>query len=611
MIAMDNLNALYGSRGRTAEVDGSYQIYDGKVVLRITHKTCQTSAELLASDLFLRVLNNFTTDLHRKKSRLMHIFAQQPPSEADYALLVQTFQFLVKLPADLVPRVLEGCDPFLKDRTLLYEYVEQLYNYWRALHRVIICDSSGDRLDHRPYRTFNETVETLMHVVRSTYRDIQENISGNHPRVYRQVSAGAEVAAIALPAGFHFPAVVYSQLNNISVIRQILIYPPMIFNTPMNKRKGSFERVAANPLDGMLLNPAEWLCYPAKVGPLVIMIYFSMRFFELGFSLCNLFELADNEDLQRQPDAIYLFGSPELPASLQRHSDTVFYDDEANHLLVGVVPCRDEFGYFGYLKKMVLTLHNIQMMKQGRLPYHGAMFHIALRDQGHANVLVIGDTGAGKSETLEALRLIARDDVEDLTIIADDMGSLEVDPHGRLLGYGTETGAFVRLDDLASGYAFGQMDRTIIMNADQVNARVVVPVTTFAEVVRGYPVDYILYANNYDEVDDEHPVIERFATSEDALEVFRAGAVMSKGTTTSSGLVHSYFANIFGAPQYRQLHDPLAVKYFEEAFRQGVFVGQLRTRLGVDGMEQQGPKESAKALLEILGKRAKQDHTSD
>ena len=105
------------------------------------------------------------------------------------------------------------------------------------------------------------------------------------------------------------------------------------------------------------------------------------------------------------------------------------------------------------------------------------------------------------------MRHIIRDEVEDLVIIADDMGSLDLAPDGRMLGYGTEMGAFVRLDDLQSGYAFGQIDRTIIMNPDQVNARVVIPVTKYADVVRGYPVDFVLYANNYEPVDEQHPVI--------------------------------------------------------------------------------------------------------
>ena len=68
-------------------------------------------------------------------------------------------------------------------------------------------------------------------------------------------------------------------------------------------------------------------------------------------------------------------------------------------------------------------------------------------------VLVIGDSGAGKSETLEALRGIIGDQVEELMIVADDMGSIDQLPDGRIVGYGTEIGAFVRLDDLQKGYA--------------------------------------------------------------------------------------------------------------------------------------------------------------
>ena len=42
---------------------------------------------------------------------------------------------------------------------------------------------------------------------------------------------------------------------------------------------------------------------------------------------------------------------------------------------------------------------------------------------------------------------------------------------GSPIGYGTEIGAFLRLDDLQPGYAFGHLDRSIIMNPNQVNAR--------------------------------------------------------------------------------------------------------------------------------------------
>ncbi len=582
--------------------NGSYRIFKDKVVIRIKDRVCDTPTELLSSKLFLQMLTHSIAALSRRNSRLLDIFETREINGEDIRLLIETLIYLTKLPGELVQRVVKGSEQFFRNPSLFNAFVEFLYNYWREMQRLIICDSLGEQYDQRPYRTFNNTIETLTHLVRSTYRDIQENITGNHPRIYRQVRAGAEIATIAMAKEIPYPNGHFRLLHDISVIRQVLIYPPLIFNPPMNKRSGVFERVNHNPLEFINLHKKdEWLCYPAKVGPLVIMVYFTLHFFELGFALCNLFELADDSDLQRRPDAIYLFGVPEDQFPNLGKSQTIFYDDDTiDGVLVAAVPDNPKFGYFGYLKKMILTLHNIKMMKLGRLPYHGAMVNLSIRDKGSFTVLIIGDTGAGKSETLEALRAVAGDTVEEITIIADDMGSLNLDDESRVTGYGTETGAFVRLDDLQPGFAFGQIDRTIIMSPAQVNARVVLPVTTYETVMKGYIPDLVLYANNYDPVDTDHPILQRFTTPEEALATFREGAVMSKGTTTSSGLVHTYFANVFGPEQYQDLHEPLARKFFQAFFEQGIYVGQMRTRLGLPGQERTGPEEAARALLEEL-----------
>lgn len=583
--------------------NGSFRTIDDQVVMRLRDRICDTSDRMLTSALFLRVLKQFIAGLSRKQSRLLNIFPNpRAITDEDINLLIESLRYLIKLPVELIPRILPGSEVFFANKELFIEFIEQLYNYWRHLHRLIICDSAGDSFDKRPYRTFNGTLETLMHVVRSTYRDIQENVSGKHPRIYRQVAAGAQVGAIALPKEIDYPdSDIYHKLNSISIIRQVLIYPPMIFDSTNNKRKGVFERVYQNPISNLDINKDDWLCYPAKVGPLLIMTYFHVELFELGFALSNLFEVANDEDLKRKPDAIYMYGTPDTMMSTPGKTDTIFFDDEENDILTSTIPLRDEFGYFGYLKKMILTLHNIKIMKMGRLPFHGAMFNITVRDKGSYTVMIIGDSGAGKSESLEALRTIAGDDIEDITIIADDMGSIDIEPKtGKILGYGTETGAFVRMDDLQPGYAFGQIDRAIIMNASQVNARVVLPVTTYDEVMRGYHVDFVLYANNYETVDDEHPTLERFETADEALNVFQEGRVMSKGTTATSGVVHNYFANIFGPPQYKEVHDVLAAKYFKQFFDTGLYVGQFRTQLGIPGKEQSGPEEAAKQLLHML-----------
>ena len=228
---------------------------------------------------------------------------------------------------EAVPKLIEEGERFIANPSLLQVFVESLYNYWREFERFIVCDSTGDRLDQRPYRTFNSTIESLTHLVRQTYRDIEENITGQHPNIYRQVRAGAEVAVIALPKDIALPGGSYQKLRNIPMIRQIMLYPPLLLNPPMNKRTGKFERIPQNPLDQIEVTPHEWLCYPAKVGPLLILVYVHEKFYELGLSLCNLFELADDEFLNRPVDAVYLFGVPGTALDALAPMPTVFYDD--------------------------------------------------------------------------------------------------------------------------------------------------------------------------------------------------------------------------------------------------------------------------------------------
>ena len=576
-------------------------IIGNKVVLNIRERMCETAEEMLASDKFRQVLDHCLNKLRSNNSPLLEFFGGCSADEECVDDLVKTLSLLVKYEAKLVPHIFDRSDKFLKNLDKLAGFVEYLYDYWRHFDRFIINDSEGDRLDKRPYRTFNETIEQLTHLIRTVYRHIQENITGSHPNVYRQVPAGAEMAVISLPKNIAYKGEQYKKLNSVPVIRQMLIYPPLVIQQPMNKRTGDFKKIDQNPIDLVTLNPNEWLCYPAKVGKMIIMVYFHLDFFELGFSMCNLFQLAEDSDLEKQPDALFIYGVAGTVLDGLSTYSTVFYDDDENGIFVGAIPDRPEFGYFGYLKKMILTLHNSIIMKTGLMPFHGAMVKIMLQGDKEATILMMGDTGAGKSETLEAFRVLAEKYIRELTIIADDMGSIELDEQGCPIGYGTEIGAFLRLDDLQPGYAFGHLDRSIIFNPSQVNARIVFPVTKFETVIAGHKIDYILYANNYEEIDNEHPVIEKFSSAEWALDIFREGAVMSKGTTTTSGLVHSYFANIFGPPEYKTEHELIAAKYFASFFKNNVFVGQMRTRLGISGYESSGPKEAAMALLRIIG----------
>lgn len=570
--------------------DKTITAYGPQVLIRSRGELCGTRAELLASEAFRWEVTAFLEHLASRDSPLLDAASRRDP-EFWVALLAGLAEAPLEDVALRLPEAVDFLAPHR--RRVLRGFVEELYNHWRSFNRymVLLSEPGPGALDRRPYRAFNATLEALVHLVRGAYRDIYENISGDHPRIYRQVPAGCNVGLIAVPKACPLPAELREAWADVPFIRQIWIDPPLILDPPSNTRAGAFTPVDLDPLLGFRPDTGEWLCYPAQVGPLVVFAAFHVSQIGLGCALANLFELATDAQISRGPDAFVAFGVPE-----SHGSGTVFHEDPESGFLTGAVPAGDAFGYFGYLKKMTLTLHNVAMLRRGRLPFHGALVDITLAGGRGARVLIIGDTATGKSESIEAFRALAGNRMRALRVVADDMGSLELTPDGRILGYGTETGAFVRLDDLHRGYAFGQIDRAIFMSPHKVNARVVIPVTTLDDILTPHAIDFILYANNF----EEGEVLERFDTAAEALAVFRAGRAMGKGTTATTGLSESYFANPFGAPQRRDIHDALAERIFKAAFDAGIFVGQIRTRLALPGWESKGPAAVAEALLARL-----------
>ena len=139
---------------------------------------------------------------------------------------------------------------------------------------------------------------------------------------------------------------------------------------------------------------------------------------------------------------------------------------------------------------MLLTLHNIYMIDHDQLPIHGAMVQITLNNDKEKNIAIIGDSGAGKSETLEALRKIGDKYIKDMKVIFDDMGVF-FKKGEHIYAHGTEIGAFVRLDDLDTGYAYQEIDRAIFMNPNKVNGRVILPVSYYDFIMQDHKVDIL------------------------------------------------------------------------------------------------------------------------
>lgn len=577
----------------------------------IIGEPCQTPVQLFRSESFQRLLGQFLRRLEKRGSPLLAAVGPFRQGEAyDLAgiadLLVLLSSRRLENVRNLAPRFAEA----LADRILWHDFIEEFYNFWRSHERFMIVEGRenlpGVMLPrHQSLIGLNETVKSL---ILETYRQITANLTGAFPRVCRQLPAGAGVGLLVERAEWRLPSPAYAPLAGVPFIQQVVIEPPLIYYPKRNFRRGAFVPVTENPLARAKLNPAEWLCYPAMVGELLTFIFFHRRYLAMGASLANLFEFAEARDFAgKTPDAILVFGVD--PEALGEET-TVYHEDREAGVVVGAVAHSEDVDYFGYFKKMALTLHNVIMIERGRLPIHGAMASIELRTGQSANLVLVGDSGAGKSETLEAFRVLADEYIRRLTVVFDDMGSLRLAEDGTVLGCGTEIGAFVRLDDLQPGFAYSEVERAIFMNPHKTNARLVIPLTPYREVVAGHRVDYFLYANNYERVEENRPYLEFFSNAQAALRVFSEGTRMAKGTTDEHGLTGSYFANPFGAPQKREQHDRLARRYLEAMMKAGVKVGQLRTQLGLEGYELGGPELAARALFDHLSAGQRQQDSA-
>lgn len=562
-----------------------------QVIINFSEVFCKTETEVLNSACFKEVWSKFVKGVYKaEKQDLLKVLNIFPNPCNDF---IKLFKLLLSFSVEEIRALSPFYKLVLDTPEKVYDLVENFYDYWRKLERYAVVFSKSN-IDGIESTTFIMAQSQFNNVILKTYRTISEKVFGAKFSIYRQLPAGVNAALLISKHNWMTPDSPYAFLAKSEAIEQILIRPPFISYSEKNKRTGIYQEVFENPIykfkDGFKAN--QYYCYSARVGSALTYVYFHRDYLAHGITLCNLFEFVPLSSCKGQkPDCLYIFGA-------DIEGDSVFYHDKENDIYVGVAPHNSSIDYFGYMKKMLLTLYNVKMIEQGNLPLHGACVHITMKNGKNKNIVIIGDSGAGKSESLEALSAYAGDNISSQLTVFDDMGTFKM-VDGKIMAYGTEIGAFVRLDDMTSGYAYKEMDRAIFMNPDKVNSRLVVPVATYPQIMKGYEVDMVLYANNYDE--DCKEEIEFFSDKEKAEKVFIRGARKAKGTTQEIGLVESFFANPFGPVQREAQTRVIIDKFFTKLFEDGIKVGELHTRLAVLGMEHDGPAAAAKKLFELLG----------
>ncbi|MFA5693390.1 MAG: hypothetical protein WC907_07220 [Acholeplasmataceae bacterium] len=480
-----------------------------------------------------------------------------------------------------------------ENRISLYRFSENLYTYWIKLERYGFFNRGRLDDDSSTNQRLINSFDMFSNLVLKLYRTITQKLINRTYNLLRQLPAGtqANISIVSNSWTYDSP---YTKLPEQGFISSLLLRPPLMTYSKMNTRSGMFQPISENPLEKININKNNYVVLPLKVGPYLTYVYMHHRFLKYAVSLGSLFESAEfSEFKDKKPDLIYIFGIDE-----DEYDGTYHYDKNSD-IYIGFVSKNLKNDYFGYVKKMILTLYNTKLMYEHKLPIHGAMFKVSLKNGITKNICIMGDSGAGKSETIESLRLVASDKVTNIETIYDDMGYFYLN-NKTVVSSGSEIGAFVRLDDLEQGYAYKQIDRAVFLNPHRTNARVILPASTYDFIMQKHQVDLLLYANNYDE---ENHGLKIFDNIDEITHIFEDGARKAKGTTSEVGMTRTYFANPFGPHQEQNIAKPLVKEYFEKLFKTNIPVGVIYTKLAIDGYEQKGPQEAALNLIDFISKK--------
>lgn len=565
-----------------------YFLDNTSFIIQFNRIPCNSEANILNSKPFQMILRRYIYEVKTLGDKANTWITKLSQKE-----LVAIYKALLVFDYDEVHQSLY----LLKDesaRYAFYMFTEGLYDYWRKLERYGFFNRSRLDDDQNINQRLTESNDHFSNLVLKLYRTVSQKIIHKNYLLLRQLPAGtqANLSLVSNPWTFDAP---YTKLTDTRFVTSIVIRPPLMIYSKANTRTGLFTPVYENPLEKLELNKNDFVVTAIKVGPFLTYAYIHHKFLKYAVTLGSLFELASFDEYKdKKPDLIYVYG-----ISDNTYDGKYFYD-EKNDIYSGYVSLDDKNDYFGYVKKMLLTLHNVKMIRENKLPIHGAMFRLTLKNGDTKNICIIGDSGAGKSETIESMRLVGSKLINNIEIIYDDMGTFDI-INNEVISYGTEIGAFVRLDDLDQGYAYKQIDRAVFLNPNKTNARVVLPASDYQFVMMKHKVDLLLYANNYDE---NHEGIKLYDNLDEVLEIFQKGERKAKGTTSEVGMTKTYFANPFGPVQHEKENQVLLEKYFKRLYDNKIPVGVIYTKLALDGFEQKGPQLAANELIKFLTKKS-------
>ena len=553
------------------------------VIVNLSAQPCNSADEIAGSEGFSSFLQLYFKQLAVRDIRVYRWLTNGRSLEEIVPSLIELVRQL------LVSGKMSAAEPMSEmDRYKALYIVEDCYSCWRSKKRFTVLNSNRSKAIASRFVDYDEK---YCHLIRQIYRKCRQRLLGRDDKVYRQSESGSNGSALLAKYRLKLPGE-YAALRNVPFISRLLLHTPIMmeFDSSYRMREPLF--LEDNPLATAPFDSRDYFCLPLKVGDFLCLTYFHKDYMAQAICLTNLFELAEEVDcLSRKAELICLFGLP------GEHGSCGYYHDEREGVHLAAVSCNYNNEHFAIFRDAVFTLHNLALMDRDILPVRGAMMEILFHDDSRKNLLLIGELGAGKSETIEALRSLSNEirtdkSVRRVEVVFDDVGSLRI-ADGKVVAKGSAIGGLEGIDDLWQSI-YRDIEKGIFINLQKDDPKVLLPITSYEMVSAEHAVDMVLYANNY----ENRIGVERFEKYEDCRRCLREGRHMVIDDQGKEEFTSTYFANPYGPAQREEQCQPIMDQVFGKLYENDVFVGQLFTNLASNQKDRL--QESARCLWELI-----------
>ena len=206
-----------------------FSLSNDKVLINFTAKYCSTFEELVESDGFRRVIENYLLKSQKKLTLSFRYLRDSLKTDDVHEIsnaLTRVFKYCTVMNVQEIIEANPTLGGLFSDKDKFIAFIEDLYLFWRRLERYTLVHSNKLQ-EGLSAVSFTQANSSLSNLILKLYRKIEKNVLGYKPSVFRQIPVGGNASIILNKVLWPLPKG-YEALEDIEFIDSILLETPFI-----------------------------------------------------------------------------------------------------------------------------------------------------------------------------------------------------------------------------------------------------------------------------------------------------------------------------------------------------------------------------------------------